>query len=177
MANIFDFTGRRRIVSGEIIIVRARIEVPDNVEADRYLRSIAEEQRGTLQWEVSELVYKTLGMEFQLRSLSFEHGSLTILLIVGTTYYAISRYKNFVESIQLFVRQLTQLLSSFFGGRQQRPVLVSTSWSPGPGLVEAQTEQLRAPYAAAGWLLIYLVLSHAVMLGLIMWLLVTRIAH
>ena len=166
------------VLSGDVLVLRLRVEGPPNLfEADTEFWNLAREQEGRLRNEILLLLHERLGPEFDIRSMSFARGSLTLLLVVGTVYYAVSRYKNFVESVELFVSQLRQLVCKFFGAPFQWDVSVSAVWAPGPGLVESRTaDQLSSTQGSQGTMLWYLILTHAAMLGVIIWLLLKKLS-
>jgi len=164
---------RSLILSGEVLVVRLTVEA-DDPENDQRLSGIASQDGHRLREEIAVAVHKHMGPEFDVRSMSFARGSLELAIVVGTLYYAVSRYKNFVESIELLIAQLKRVVTSFFGPpRMLGLVFAQGSWTPGPGLAQAAP----VPYAEVGgesrslvvW---YLVLSHAAMLAALLWLLV-----
>jgi hypothetical protein len=116
-----------------------------------------------------------------MRIATWRRGSVEIVLVVaavGTVYVLVSRYKNFVESINLLVRHLKRVIERFFMGGGPFRFTVEGSWSPERGLDNAKM----LPAAPAGWrewdvsriLLAYLILSHAALLIVFIWLIVSR---
>src|SRR5205814_5032292 len=122
---------------GEVLFVRLVVESPSDVQSDDWLWAIAQKEGYRLREEMNAAIHEHLGPEFDVRSMSFARGSLEILVVVGTLYYAVSRYKNFVESIELLLAQLRRIVSDFFEPRGTVPVSVTGSWTPGPGLVQS----------------------------------------
>ena len=142
-------------------------------ESNEFLWRVVERESSKLRDRMSATIHEHLGPEFDVRSMSFARGSVEILLVVGTLYYAVSRYKNFVESIELLLAQLRRAVSDFFDQRGPGPVSVTGNWTPGPGLVQsaAATSGLGVStnVSAVVW---YLIVSHAAMLAILLWLLV-----
>ena len=165
--------GRSLILSGEVLVIRLTVETAEPEPDDR-LWSIASHDSHRLREEIGAAVHAHMGPEFDVRSMSFARGSLELLVVVGTLYYAVSRYKNFVESIELLIAQLKRVTSVFFGPpRMLGPVSVQGSWTPGPGLVQAAPRVFEALLGESSGLAVwYLVLSHAAMLAVLLWLLV-----
>jgi hypothetical protein len=107
--------------------------------------------------------------------MTFARGSLEILIVVGTLYYAVSRYKNFVESIELAVAQMKRIVGSLFERRAPQPAAVRGTWNPGPGMALSGRSLLPgADSGVFGILVWYVVLSHAAMLVVLMWLLLSH---
>jgi len=117
-------------------------------------------------------VHEALGPEFQVQSLTIGRGSIEILILIGTTYYAVSRYKNFIESIELLVRQLKDIVKHFFERAAPMRVTVSAAWTPGNGLASVAAPHDDAAAERVSPALWYLILSHAAMLAVVLWLLV-----
>jgi hypothetical protein len=105
--------------------------------------------------------------------MSIARGSIEILVTIGAVYYAISRYKNFVESIELLASQLTGVVRRFLERAMPiKELAVSATWEPGAGLIRLEVEH-PVPVAAS-WaypLLWYVIVSHAALLVLFIWLL------
>lgn len=166
--------GRPLILSGEVLVVRLTVQA-EGTESDEILWAIASKEAYRLREEMAAAVHQHMGTEFDIRSMSFARGSLELLVVIGTLYYAVSRYKNFVESIELLVAQLKRVVSAFFDRRMQSAVSVQGNWTPGPGLVQAAPRLSGGmPGESSGLVLWYLVLSHAAMLAVLLWLLVRR---
>jgi hypothetical protein len=164
--------GRSLVLSGEVLVVRltAQAEEP---EGDEILWDITRKESYRLREDIAAAVHQHMGPEFDVRSMSFARGSLELLVVVGTLYYAVSRYKNFVESLELLVAQLKRVVIAFFGQRMQDQISVHGSWSPGPGLVQAAPRLSGGVIVDRPGLIVwYLVLSHAALLAVLLWLLV-----
>jgi hypothetical protein len=160
------------ILSGEVLLVRLIVQA-EGLEGDETMWRIISQEGYELRERMAASVHEHVGPEFDIRSMSFARGSLEILVVIGTLYYGVSRYKNFVESIELSVAQLKRVVSAFFDRRMPSPVSVQGNWTPGPGLVQA-TPRLSGGIIgdSPGLVVWYLVLSHAAMLAVLLWLLV-----
>jgi hypothetical protein len=119
--------------------------------------------------EMDRMVKQTLGPEFEVRSMTIGSGSVEVLVVIATTYYVVSKYKTFIESLELLKRQMESLL------RNQVPFPSSTdaTWTPGPALATVQGGGLstESPGLTQMILLLYLILSHAALLTIFIWLL------
>ena len=165
---------RSLILSGEVLVVRLTVH-GEGPEGDEVMWSIVRQEGYRLREEVARVVHEHMGPEFDVRSMSFAQGSLEVLVVVGTLYYAVSRYKNFMESIELLIAQLKRALAVFFQRRVPTPAPVSVqgSWTPGPGLIQAAPRMSGAATGdGPGITVAYLILSHAAMLAVLLWLLV-----
>ena len=99
-------------LSGEVIILHITLTGLSK-EVDKelwdYARYSENEMRSLMNYEVR----KILGPEFDIRNLSFSYGSLEVIAAIGTTYYIVSRYKNFVESVELLTNQFKKMIPDF----------------------------------------------------------------
>lgn len=166
--------GRSLILSGEVLVVRLTVET-GREEGDQILWDITRKESFRLRDEMADAVHKHMGPEFDVRSMSFARGSVELLVVIGTLYYAVSRYKNFVESIELLVAQLKRVVTGFFDQRLGPSSLISVqgNWTPGPGLAQAAPRLSGGLIGESPGLVVwYLVLSHAAMLAVLLWLLV-----
>jgi len=124
-----------------------------------------------LREEVEVAVKETLGGEFALTSLTVGKGSIEIVAIIGTTFYAISRWKSFVESIELMVEQLKRVIRRHLEKASPSHPTITATWTPGRGL--ATITQREPRFERASLVTWYLVLSHALMLiallALLLW--------
>lgn len=158
------------LLSGEVVVVRL-VAWAESSQGEDPLWDIARQDSYRLRERVSSAVHEHMGPEFDVRSMSYSRGSLEVIVVIGTLYYAVSRYKSFVESVELMVAQLRNILASFFERRMPGPVSVQGSWSPGPALAQG-TPGIFAGIGGEGPALVvwYLVLSHAAMLAVLLWL-------
>ena len=81
--------GRPLILSGEVLVIRLIVQAV-GPETDDRLWSIASHDSYRLREEIATAVHAHMGPEFDVRSMSFARGSLELLIVVGTLYYAVS---------------------------------------------------------------------------------------
>ena len=166
---------RPLILSGEVLSVRLIVEFEgssksekDTVQWEDLLWSIAQQQGHHLREQLNAAIHEHLGPEFDIRSLSYARGSLEILVVIGTLYYA-AHYKNFIENVELLVAHFRRISDGFF--ERWKPdgtrISVKGTWSPGIGLVQG-IPRARDDQSTVVW---YLIVSHAAMLAGILWLL------
>lgn len=173
----FPFIGQRIILSGDVLSLRFIVDIKEEYKNKDYsynhkMWDILTETNGKLEYEIKKVTENILGPQFKVQSVTFRHGSVEILIVIGTIYYAISRYKNFIESIELFKQQLKSLLLNFFGGFFEEPISVYGTWSPGPALAHAQMMLSYDSMDAMKILLWYMLLSHAALLTVFIWMIV-----
>lgn len=167
---------RSLTVSGDIVLLRITVE-SGNEREDDPLWSMAREANYELREQISFAVHRYLGPEFEIRNISFTRGSLGILVVIGTVFYAVSRYKSFLDSLALLMAQLQRLITIFFNQRMQIPVSVRTDWSPGPALVVALQRTSASPHDISQLVIWYLIVSHGAMLAVLLWLLTRALRH
>lgn len=158
-------------ISGEVCLIRLNVSTHESDGPfERYPWKYLDNSEIGLRDEVEKAVRTTLGSEFHLDALAMGPGSIEIFVLIGTAYYALSRYKSLVESIELLVSQLKTIVQRFFERMAPMHSIVRATWSPGRGLLAAARTRSssRSHAALVTW---YLVLSHAAMLGALLWLL------
>jgi hypothetical protein len=99
---------------------------------------LVQETKSKMDSAIGDIVRKNLGPDFHVRETRLSRGSIEVLVIIGTIgtiYYAVSKYKNFVESIQLLKTQLADLLKGYVDSQNNQSIAVTTTWTPGPALV------------------------------------------
>jgi len=130
------------VLSGEVCFVSFRVQTDELYEMEskdfRYPWRIFEESNIDLRKRLESIVKETLGEQFQLKSLTVGRGSIEVIANVATTYYAVSKYKNFVESIDLMVQQCKSLISKYFGDRIKCKTVVTANWVAAPSLSKLQ---------------------------------------
>jgi hypothetical protein len=173
MAAIFrDYRQRGGVGDEDIATLHFRIGVDEQFEQNAW--GMLSDVHEKLEAEIREAVSETLGPEYTVSWVLYTQGSIDILIGVGAAAYAVyvgaSRYKNFIESLTILVRQLRSILKRFFGGTGPAPVVVTGTWIPGPTLQQQGLGSGRAgefsPFRAVLW---YLIISHAALLAVVIW--------
>src|SRR5271165_1076047 len=126
---------------------------------------------------IEKQVKETLGQEFEVLDLQIHDGSAVLLIalgVLGTVFMGFSRYESFVKSVSLLVSPLSGGIQHFVRREFDIPdlaVTVEGSWRAGPALTVAdQMYNSASGTDSCQFLLAYLILSHAVLLGLLAWL-------
>lgn len=120
-----------------------------------------------LKKEMLAPVHEILGLEFDIRNITFRRGSIEIFVTIAAAYYAVSKYKNFYESINLLSSQIANVAQRYLRVYSREDVGVAATWIPGPALVRLETmaQLSRAGDSWAYPLLWYVILSHAALLA------------
>lgn len=168
----------RSVISGAVCTVHIVVNSDFDPEDRAWHLLSRESYGGRLQSQMLAATHQALGPEFDVRSMSLARGSIEIFVTIGAVYYALSRYKNFVDSIELLASQLAGVVRRFLESEVLQPVpqgAVSATWEPGAGLVRLETlEPSPSGIAWAYPLLWYVILSHAALLALFIWLMARR---
>src|ERR1044072_1674707 len=93
------------ILSGDVVYYRFIMTMDVFEDEGRAWETIMVERRG-MEEDINRVVRENLGSEFSLRSMTPIRGSIELILVIGTTYYAVSKYKNFIDSLELLKSQL-----------------------------------------------------------------------
>jgi ABC-type uncharacterized transport system permease subunit len=176
------FTRQTVEVSGVVCFFQFVVSSLDDEEdlLYRYAREMRQQIRDIIQKQVAE----TLGPEFQVLEVEMRPGSAVIAFALGTAfaiYMGFSRYESFIKSMGLLTSQISALFGHFFRtGPGQAPfsgrVSVNGVWRPGPAMTSAnQIVSLSSGIDSGLLLLAYLVLSHAAMMGILLWLVVRHL--
>lgn len=130
--------------------------------------------------EFDRVARDVLGREFRVRSMTIGRGSIEVIIVlaaVGSFYMGFSRYKNFMESLDLLRSQIQSILRRFMPNSDS----VSATWIPSPALVSVAENS--TPLALQWYtshqiqmiLLIYFIVSHAAILAVLVWLLIRKV--
>jgi hypothetical protein len=159
------------VLSGDVMVCRFSVTGLDMEEEQRLLRLLISREEQELASELREVIQRVLGPEFEITSLSFRRGSIEIFAAVGVTYYVVSRYKNFIESLDLAWSQMRRLLQRFFTRSDHQQITVTGNWAPGAALAVAEVRGTAATrtFFGAEILLWYFIVSHAVLTGVVVW--------
>jgi hypothetical protein len=169
-------------IYGFLGLLRLTVRTP-NEDYDGDLLGYARELHRQLEADIDRAVEETLGSEFEVLNVEFRKGSIEVLVAlgaVGTFFMGFSRYESFVKSVNLLVSQLKGLLQRFFdqapGGAARTPVSVTGSWQPGP-VVTAANQVLSSSTGidSCQIVLAYLLVSHAALLGVLIWLVIRHL--
>ena len=168
---MFSSPNSRTIISGDVCTIRIFItSLNKEIDDDLYFM-FNEKIQYKLKSEVEDILKKILGDQFEVRRLTVVRGSVEVLILIGTTYYAVSRYKNFIESINLLTSQIKSLFSKIASQNQpSTSIEVTGDWSPSPALINAEVASSRVtsnPILLI--MLLYIILSHAAMLTVIIY--------
>ena len=169
---------RRIRISGDVVYFHSKIDFYDDKEEETARQQMNEIQE-RVQYEIDIVVREILGKGFRLRSMAIGRGSIELFLALaaaGSFYMGFSRYKNFVESLELLTSQITAILRRFMPSS----TVINTSWIPGevldtPKASETPSLHWYTNYQIQMVLLIYFVVSHAALLGVVLWLLIKRL--
>lgn len=163
-------------LSGHICTIRLLASSPfQKQEWDERTLEWLIKHRDDFETEVKEEVKIILGLQFKVAQVDYFKGSVEVSVIIataGVVYYAVSRYKNFIESLDILVFHLRKVLYRFVEPMDSR---VSGEWLPCPNMVQFSGADLDVSLTRITMLLIwYLVLTNAVLLSLVIWILIRR---
>ena len=144
-----------------------------------HLWHIAESVRTELEGEMNRVTRATLGPSFELQEVQFEHGSLhihAVLVAIEAVYVTVAHYHHFNKSIDLLVRQLRSIIGRVLGRQHPSRIEVVAVWVPTPMLAAPESEDDEAgPYSLQRLVVGYLILSHAALIAVLVWLIVTHL--
>ncbi len=171
---------RSTLVFGSVAYIRLYVTRPND---DGQLFGTALELQGRLRNEIESQIRAHLGQEFELESLNIEKGSVTLLIAIsaaGAFFMGFSRYESFIKSMNLLVQQLKDIMRRIFGRNrfsdEPNPVEVSGSWEPNESMAAANKVFTETSDADPNRLLqIYLIMSHAALLGVMLWLIIRHL--
>jgi len=171
----FRFLRRGHLLAGEVCTVRLTLSMPFEREFDERLFGEIQEASKEFDRAFRDKVKTHLGHQFEVVRIGVSRGSITVLVVIGvlgTVYMTISRYKSFREGLLQLVADLRTVAERILGQFQPAGLHVSTSWSPEPALLPLE-EAYIFPISTDTTnqiLLWYLVLSHAALLLVFLWL-------
>jgi hypothetical protein len=158
-----------------IAILRFTVDMDEQFEP-RVLGELRETRQG-LEAEIREVVSERLGDTYSVSRLLIFKGTIKIYLeIAGAVYFGyvgISRYKNFVESIRLLIRDVQRIIQRFVTRSGPVPAVVTGTWIPGPPFQQHRLYARNARAWGFAAVLGYLILSHAALLAVLIW----RVIH
>ena len=170
MINGYQSKFDNNVISGETIFFRIHAQYKDpqyeNKAFRYYLDSLDELKHG-----IKQEIVKSLGEAFDIKSITIGRGSIEVLIVVGTEYYAISRYNNFIESVELLSSQVKKVAGRLFGTIAAEQPDISVTWTPGPALARLNSSRDGCILIHSDLLIYYLILSHAALLSFVLWML------
>ena len=170
------FLPRKIVLRGDVFTIRLYATARPDRELDDRLYEFMLQLRPEYEDEVRRVVGEHLGKEFEVRSVDFIPGSAEVLMVIRTAYYAVANYDSFIKSVELLASHLRGLLARILRGFGPRPVTVSGNWVSGPALVRAEQAVHRwETFDPSSLLLLYLILSHAGLIAVLVWILVARL--
>jgi len=162
-------------LSGHICTIRLVASSFQKQEWDERTLEWLKKNRDAFESELKNEVKIVLGNHFKVTQIDYFRGSVEISVIiaaVGVVYYAISRYKNFIESLDLLVFHLRKLLHGFAGPMDSQ---VTGEWLPGPNMIQVNDIDSEINIIGITKLLIwYLILTNVALLSLLIWILIRR---
>jgi Domain of unknown function (DUF4407) len=108
--------------------------------------AILQESKYTLEDEIRVTIKKYLGPKFELQSVSLSRGSIEVLVIInaiGAVYEFVSKYKDFVDSLETLKSQLSSLIRRRIDPQQNQPITLSGSWTLGSAAGQLRRGQVR----------------------------------
>lgn len=176
MAVLPGLLRRGQLITGEICTIRLNASSDlenDEQEFNGRWWSRVRERHFDFRRSAKKLVKERLGTQFEVVRVRSTRGSVDILVVigvVGAVYMTISRYKSFRESLQLLIADLRALLENMLGPSIHEGD-ISGNWTPEPALLPLE-DALVSPAVpdttqALVW---YLILSHAALLAVFLWL-------
>jgi hypothetical protein len=140
----------------------------DNSAQEDELWSIASRIRDALTAEISLAVGKILGPQCYLRAIDIRRGSVTFWIFVGGAYTLISQYSDFAKSVREFTLYVQRLLKNMFSGTT-RGFSIMGGYT---AVAALQPHGERKPFLSREFitplLVIYLILSHAALLTVLL---------
>jgi len=182
--NIMKQFIKSKVFKGEVarltVFIDFEDEHDDQIYTENQLLQSFQKKEKELELEISELIRKYLGKQFTLESISIKKGSITIIAIIAATiatFDLISKYKDFIDSLDLIKNQVSRLINRFIRRNQpqhiqqqqhhhQQPaVMVNTTISLDIySLVDPEPNNI---YSLVKFLIYYLALVNLLLLGIL----------
>lgn len=169
-------------ISGIVATIHITVDSAEYREDKRNDRvyGMAMELRQKLRHDIEEQVRIALGDEFQVAFWEIRPGSAHILVGVATAafgiYMGFSRYKNFIESVNLLTDQIRDRVRAIFRNTSidDGELSVRSTWTPGPSVALAGTAVRDPGPDYNKVMLVYLIATNAAMLAVLIWLVIHR---
>jgi hypothetical protein len=174
---------KSKVFKGEVarltVLIDFEDEHDDQIYTENQLLQSFQKKEKELELEISELISKYLGKQYTLESISIKKGSITIIAIIAATiatFDLISKYKDFIDSLDLLKNQVSRLINRYIRRNQpqhiqqqqhhQQPaVIVTTTISLDIfSLVDPEPINI---YSLLKFLIYYLALVNLLLLGIL----------
>ena len=157
---------KQTVLSGDVAYIRIIINVSREIEDEAWtwMVKIMPEIRS----EAEELTNREFGSQLIVRSMTPIRGSIEVMVVIGATYYAVASYEDFLGGVERIRSQVQRLCSN----RMERfnPTVTSTT-TLGPSAANVPTTPTAVIDPTKMILLGYIILSHAALLVLFIWML------
>ena len=172
-----DFPGEPTALSGDVAYIHIAITTP-NLEIENQFWKILQDRRPELESQIRLVTLELLGEKYKVPELRIYRASIGIWIVVSTAFIVLTNYKTLVENIELLVSHIRGAVERIFGVPARFPFIVHGTWTPGPAFARTawgpDLQNLRSSFGLR-LLLWYLVLSHAALLTVLIWILITRL--
>jgi hypothetical protein len=156
---------QEKLITGNVAILKFYISTNGQEEDNLFEKTLQNQDK--LKIEIKENIKEILGSQFELVKFEIRKGSIEIILIIGTIYVVISRYKNFVDSLRLLKNQLDILFNRFYGRhRVYSNIHIESSLTLGEGVTDAKSV---VDYSMYNYVVIYLILTNFILIGTIVY--------
>ncbi len=161
---------RNLVLAGDVAYLTIDLTVLPPEEEENVFRFLQEE--GSLLFsQIESAARRILGPQFEVRRFEYRRGTIKIWVVLFAAYVAISRYKSFIESLELFASQVRDLVRRFLGNRAS----VDVNWFLGPALAASKAgAEIPETFPLLTAAIAYLILSHAALVTLVIWLIARR---
>lgn len=135
-------------------------------------------QLSEYKYEMEDAIKRELGNTFYIERLEVKRGSVEILVVIGTAYYVVAKYKNFNDSLSLAKTQVERILRRFFNRPIHSKMVdldVKSEVIKSGSLLQSQkvSENTGLNFNIYRSIVFYLILSNLIMLGVIIYLVLT----
>jgi hypothetical protein len=133
---MLDMFRQKVPIYGDFLTFRYIISAVDpSPSSDTLLAERLQAEHNPLRDEINKVVGNILGKNFTVSELAIKNGSVEVLVVIsaiGVVYMGLSRYKNFIESIDLLRTHVRDIISH----RADVPApTITSTWEPSPLVV------------------------------------------
>ena len=148
---------------------------------DERIYNLLHEAESELAAEISSRVSAILGSLFRVERVEVRRGSVELWVVVAGGFTLISQYKDFVRSLELLHSQIANLIRDFLA-HHNIYVTIAGGWTPVSGIRGRRfgfgLSSFRiTPEFILLLLVLYLIVSHAVLLSVFIWRIARPIAY